>query len=795
MMKVNRGSLRIVFGFLFFLGSTPVFSQETLDAFAEKFRQFRTNNYQEKIYIHTDRSFYVTGDYLWLRVRVVDAVTHKSSDLSKVVYVELVDRDQKPVAQVKVAVNEGTGYTSIYIPASLNSDNYFLRAYTRWMQNYSPDTYFGKVLTIVNTFKPLQKAAPAETEPSVDLQFFPEGGNLVAGMPTRVAFRLVSSTGKPLNRDGVVINQRNDTIARFGTFHAGLGSFEFTPQGGDQYRGVVRDLMGAPVRVELPLVRETGYTLRLEDGDSLLLHIASNVSAASNVHIFAHTRNSIRFTHSVRLRDGKGEVQLSRSLLGDGISHITLFDEEFNPVCERLYFKKPSKVIDFETSFNATRYFKRRKVILDITAEVAARPSENSDLSVSVYRIDSLQHPDGMDILNCFWLTSDLSGTVYEPSFYFSNDKQARQAADLLMMTHGWRRFRWEDVKANEKKKFQPEYRGQIISGVLKNERSPDDLVNIPAYLSIPGHQFHFRGTRSNRQGKIQFEIKDYYGNRKVFVQTDPSRDSLVTISLDDPFSKQFSHIRLPHLDLSAAWADQILRRSVNMQMENAYHVQDRLVQVAPQIDSLAFFGIAEAHYNLDDYTRFSVMEDVLREYVPGVFVRKRKNDFYFRALNTPMNTMFGTDPLVLLDGFPVFNANRIIEYDPLKVKSLDVVTHRFFYGAVTFSGIASFQTYGGDMKDFAPDKHVSTFDYPGLEYPREFFSPVYDVKNDLRTPDFRDLLYWSPRIITDKDGKARITFYTSDQPGKYAVSIQGAQREGTPGAAQYSFTVEEENP
>ena len=110
-------------------------SQETSIAPVDQLKKYRLGNYQEKVYLHTDRTFYITGDYLWFRVRLVNGTSHETATISKVVYVELLEAG-KPVLQAKVPVNEGVGYSAIYLPTSLNSAVYQLRAYTKWMQNY-----------------------------------------------------------------------------------------------------------------------------------------------------------------------------------------------------------------------------------------------------------------------------------------------------------------------------------------------------------------------------------------------------------------------------------------------------------------------------------------------------------------------------------------------------------------------------------------------------------------------------------------------------------------------------------
>ncbi|HEX5169674.1 MAG TPA: hypothetical protein VFW11_10910, partial [Cyclobacteriaceae bacterium] len=511
------------------------------------------------------------------------------------------------------------------------------------------------------------------------------------------------------------------------------------------------------------------------------------------VHLVVHTRDKIVNTATKALHLGETTFTVKKNLLQDGVSHITIFDQNSRPVCERLFFKRPESLI-LSGASDKEHYSSRQKISVTIAASNKHNDMEQSDLSIAVYRLDSLQLEDPMNIHNYFYLTSELKGQVEEPGYYFSEDKDAREAADDLMLTHGWRRFRWNDILTAKPQQFPfiPEYRGHLVTGSLTHEVTGEPGINIPTYLSIPGKYFQLRGTKSNRQGEIRFELKNFYGPNKMVVQTNTQVDSLYTIKISNPFSDKFSETKLPPFNLPEKFAGQLVTRSVGMQIENAYFEQARAKILNVNQDTIPFYGKPDEHYRLDDYTRFSVMEDVMREYVPGILVRKRKQEFYFITLDDNHNSVFRENPLVLLDGIPVFRINAIMEYDPLKVNTLDVITHKYFYGPLSFAGLASYRTYNGDYPDFPIDSRALVLDYDGMLWDREFFSPVYETQEqrESRLPDFRNLLFWSPSVITDSNGAAKVEFYSSDQPGLYLVNIQGLARAGLCGSTSFTFEV-----
>jgi len=185
-------------------------------------------------------------------------------------------------------------------------------------------------------------------------------------------------------------------------------------------------------------------------------------------------------------------------------------------------------------------------------------------------------------------------------------------------------------------------------------------------------------------------------------------------------------------------------------------------------------------------------MEEILREYVPGVFVRKRKDGFHFMLLDNVNKRMFDEDPWILLDGLPIFDADIIMSYDPLKVKKLEVMTRRYYMGVISMPGIVSFTTYGGDLEGFQLDPRSVSLDYEGLQLQREFYSPKYETpkQRETRLPDQRNVLCWEPVVTTDSNGKQQVEFYTSDLVGDYTVLIEGLSKDGSAGSGSSKFSV-----
>jgi hypothetical protein len=250
---------------------------------------------------------------------------------------------------------------------------------------------------------------------------------------------------------------------------------------------------------------------------------------------------------------------------------------------------------------------------------------------------------------------------------------------------------------------------------------------------------------------------------------------------------------KMPELKLNEKHSEELLSRSIAMQVQDIYYnEQTRNLFSKPKVDSSAFYGRADNTYFLDDYTRFPVMEEVMREYVPGVFVRKRRDGFHFLVIDQVNGGILPGDPMVLVDGIPVFDVDDIMKMDPLRVQKLEVVKRQYYLGQAVFSGIVSYSTYNGDLSDLKLNPQSISLDYDGLQLQREFYSPRYDIKVDTdRLPDQRYLLHWQPDIFTDEEGKQKVEFYTSDVPGNYRVVAEGLSKDGLSGTRILNFSVE----
>ncbi|MCE6988362.1 hypothetical protein [Dyadobacter sp. CY323] len=788
--------------------SFTLFAQEDamVTSIKQRFGLYAERAIQEKLYVHVDRPFYLVGETIWFKAYNLNGASHKFLDISKVAYLEVLDIENNAVVQTKFSMLDGKGNGSVLIPSTIVSGKYKIRCYTNWMKNFNADQYFETPVSIVNPFIRFEPDRTVKGDVRHDVQFFPEGGHLVKNLESKVAFRAISADGTGIKFNGALVNQQNDTVQKFTPAINGIGYFTFTPKEGESYKAFVTDANGKRFEYPLPAVEELGYVMQVKDSTENLVKVTVSAKVAGEepvqVYMLAHTRQNNPQVEKKFLLKNKAVFLIDKSELGEGISHITIFNEKVKPVSERLYFKRPGKQLAIEAKVAKT-FITREKVAMDLTAAVASAVSNGAgdltNLSVAIYLNDSIKSPSQQDISSYLWLTSDLKGTIESPEYYFKNvSKETDQQLDNLMLTHGWRRLKWENVLSSQIPKFEnlPEYDGHFITGRILNKADSTAAKGRDAYLAALDVPARLYVAQSDQKGKITFELRQFTGPKEITIQTNLRQDSTYRFEINSPFSKQFSTTGLSPFYFDKTLENQLLTRAINMQTGNAFLPRIYTEKKATLTDSLAFFGTPDEKYFLDDFTRFPTMEEVLREYVKGILVRKRQKQFHFRMIDKLLpNTFYTTDPLILLDGIPIFDADKIIEFDPLKIKKIETLSSRYFLGPMTFTGIVSFSTYRNDLAGFELDPKVMVMPYEGVQAQREFYAPKYDNGNaNSRIPDFRNLLHWAPNVVTDKNGKATVEFYTSDQTGQYEVVIQGVTPTGVTGSKSVTFEVGKRN-
>lgn len=752
-----------------------------------KFNTYSRDNLHEKIFIHTDKETYFANEIIWIKAYSINEMLHTPLALSKIVYIELTDAAHTPVLQTKIELTNGKGNGSIAVN-NLLTGTYQMRAYTRWMMNYSECYFFEKNITVINT----QRVPPenrTHKPANVIIDFYPEGGKLVAGLTSTVGFKITDRFGKGQAGTGVVVDQHQDTVAKLKPLIFGLGKFKFSPQPGFQYKVRVT-VNGEITDHNLPEIEPTGYVMEVTGTDKLTVTVVRNSPSIESDYLMllAHTRHQPKIVSIAFFKENKAVFTIDKNKLGDGVSHITLFDRMKNPIAERLVFKKPNDQLFIESKPQAYQFTSREVVKVSVKTSNRMMVPVAANMSFSMYAIDSLQQPPNpMGILSYVYLVSDLGDRIEQPDFYFAQeDSIAVQATDNLMLTHGWRKFDWKKIISSRTSTFTyaPEYEGQIITGVARNETTGVGADSTNVFLSVVGTHPVFQAVKTDEKGNFQFTVNKLYGRNPIIFQT-----SGYNVQLNDSFDKRYDKFLVPDFSPDMATEQTVSINSIHTQVERVFKADNFRTHVP---DTIKFYGKPSIAYLLDDYVRFPTLEDVFREYVPGIIVRRTDKKAKLFVVDNATQLFFEQEPLILLDGMPVMNTDGFLRTDANTVKQIGIINQKYFIGPVLFNGILDISTYQGNLGGFDIDPQALVIDFDGLQRMRIFNTPSYtitDSKNS-RIPDFRNVLHWQPDIETDTTGNQVISFYTSDKKGNYIGVIHGITNDGLMGSKTFSITV-----
>ena len=340
---------------------------------------------------------------------------------------------------------------------------------------------------------------------------------------------------------------------------------------------------------------------------------------------------------------------------------------------------------------------------------------------------------------------------------------------------------------------FLPEYEGHIINGRIINvstNQPPAVEERIFSILGFVGDQIRvFGGMTGNDNNNIRFFTKRITGTQEFAISTVTLTDNKYMVNIEPPFAPH-SDKKMPALELNKSWEEQLLQRSIGMQVQYAYSV-DSMSRVDTTYSY--FRWKPDRSYILDEYTRFATMEEIIIEFIPALRFRHYDNRTFLSVLLNENNVFSLGNTLVLLDGIPIIDHNIILKYNPLSVYKIDVYKDKFVFGNKNYEGMVFLTTYKRDYPGLVTDEATLIFDYEGTQVHRYFYSPSYTEKSaaESKIPDYRHTLLWIPDVETGGLPTLSVPFSTSDITGNFQVTVEGLTKDGKVFRGTSFFKVE----
>lgn len=800
--------------YLFLFAFTAVFflsgisQQNPAQRINEKLLIYHETNRPEKVFLHLDKDRYVTGENLWFSAYVVEALDHLPTEFSRVLYAELIGPQDEILLRRTYKVDSGRVAGQFVIPDSLISATYSVRAYTNWMRNF--DRSFIRPIFVWNPRKPeIQSPLPADKEP--DIQFLPEGGQWVAGLNQKIAFKAVGSDGRYRELQGEIFNAKGVSISKIQSAHKGMGYIQLRGESGETYSARV-NCEGKSYTIQLPKPVESGYTLSVKPNPfTTIVEIqATPDRIPSTVYLAGQVRTGLGLLIKVPITESYKSIPIPNNRFLPGVGQITLLDDQGRPLAERVCFIPRKESLKLQLSAASTRFGSKERVDLDLKANDEKGNPAAADLSFSAAHLFTLDTAisEQENIQTYLLLSSDLiKGRIEDPTFYFKDDTQERlDSLDLLMLTQGWRTFDWKEIQREEPYTYKyPVEQILTLSGFAYNAfNKPLKEANLN--LAV-GKMEALYTTTTDEKGRFSFEGVDFTDTTRLFLQArnEKNKEGYFTIQLDSMISPEVT-----------SWEFQYAPE------KNEY--EDVLIQSLSQVRFLRYTeGIADYElesvsiqakksekktnpYNkLHSNATHTLKGDQLRVYginlieslkgrFPGVTIQGGPGNYKISIRGS--TTISGALAVnYILDG--MFVDISVLENTPLNdVAEIDIITGpaASIYGTGAGDGIIAVYTKRGD-EYVAPEEEESGVVRPkgrGYYPVRSFYSPNYsDPSLAPKAKDTRTTLYWNPRVTIDASGNGRLTFYTGDLKGTYLMVLQGMTRGGRPGYTELEIVVE----
>ncbi|MDF1695651.1 MAG: TonB-dependent receptor plug domain-containing protein [Saprospiraceae bacterium] len=779
--------------------------------------EFMVANYpQTKIYIHTDKPYYTKGDDLWFSVYAMNANDHSEDPVSGLVYVHLENESGEVVAERNIQLNGKIGNGDFEINEDWEEGVYTLRGFSAYMQNYDHDYTFSKEIAIWSTSTVLDEETSEDSTKSIQVRFFPEGGHLVNGLTSKVAFE-VSDGSKG---DLVIKDNSGNVVTSAKAMHNGIGYFSMIPEYGKTYSGEYKG-----VQFNLPSVRSKGYSFTVNNLSKESLFIEIDKTSEINLEgcfVIGHMRGLV-FLQQDGITNDNTTIKIDKSSLPDGVAQFTLFNENGSPVAERAVFMSHEKnEIDVEASVPYEYLNTRQKTTVDLTIGSDSDVAIDADLSIAVVDASLMKDLDkGANIKSYLLLNSEFTKGISNPNFYFKdNSKKTKFLLDLLMMTRGWTRIKWEDVVSRTEPEIEyiPES-GFTISGTVFYKGNP---IQASVEFSIINAGFVGDVIETQADGSFRASFPELREGSNIFLKAsipnsiDPTSSNTtddVRLFLNSTGSKKVKSMhKISYEGPGKRGVTEYIERSKKIEtVDSIYSAewQIELDEVSISASDLSRdialkkeYGIGYRHYD----SRIMIDSIMKGRYIRNIFELVRDQVSGVQIVGTPdvdqrfrlrggSNTIQGSlDAKVLLDGnevsYTTLNAipvSQIAFIDVLKGLSSTTI----FGGGNGIVAVYTKRAGFGSVDDYydKPD-YVANIKYEGYSSNREFYSPDYSVVfAGAEKPDMRTTLYWNPRVSIN-EGKGKVEFYSSDVASNYIIEVQGLTANGIPFTGYNSFEV-----
>ena len=677
----------------------------------------------------------------------------------------------------------------------------------------------GEVLLTLRTpdERTVNKRIPLKTTSNTNrIQFFPESGHLVANHLTKVAFKALAPEGTGIAVSGYLTDGEGARMAEFESAHAGMGSFNFTPQAGAQYTAWVTYGDGSEAEVAFPEVETSGYALAVNSQLDKQLFVqvfaSDDLVNGQEISLILQRNGTVFYASKGKLTKNELVFSIPRDYLPPGVVRATLFAADRVPVAERTVFSyHDASLLPLTVAADRETYGSREKVTVKLTAGLPSDTGRIAALSAAVIDmarvpIDSTVHEGS--IYASLLLQSDIKGYVETPAYYFeTTDAVRRRQLDDLMLTQGWSRINWQELMAGTRPMitYTPE-QDLRISGTVTKRNGKIPVPNATVTVLSTSNMLSIIDTVTDANGRFSFDRLLFYDETEFVVQARDERGRKhVDIILDEVPNQQVTrNENAPDATVDVNQSIQAYLRNTQAQFEEMekYGLKEKTilleeVEVTGQAEkkvkhssNLNGPGNADQVLTAEDLAMgCSSLPICLQGRLVGV-IFKNGIPYSTRSPNQPMQ--------IVMDGM-YMEGDALSIISPFDVETIEVlrgIGNTAIYGSMGSGGVIIITTKQGDSSGYNRNTYtpgIVTHSPQGYYETREFYVPDYGAPVDslAAMKDLRTTIHWVPDLVTDEGGEASFEFYTADTPGTYRIVVEGLDVYGRLGRAVRYITVE----
>ncbi|WP_289147550.1 hypothetical protein [uncultured Bacteroides sp.] len=816
--------------------------------FAQYMKQAQTfadNFPREKAYLHFDNTSYYVGDTIWFKAYVTLAEKQIFSQISRPLYVELVDQTGHIADKQIIKLTQGEGNGQLVLPQSMLSGYYEVRAYTRWMLAFNEPQYFSRTFPIyqlsnsdklersITTYElnPSMENRPLETKEKLSVRFFPEGGQLVEGVTSQVAFKAESKNEGNIELSGTIYTKGGTAITSFETLHDGMGCFEYTPSAQPAVAKV--DFQGKKYEFTLPQALPNGYVLStVNNAGALLVKVSCNTATPQDtlaVFISHQGRPYVHQLISCRA-DTPQEFILPTRKLPAGVLQVSLINRAGNTLCERFVFANPRAPLQLSAEGLKEVYAPYAPIRCELQVRNAKGEPISGDVSVSIrdgIRSDYLEYDN--NIFTDLLLTSDLKGYIHQPGYYFASPSPQKQMElDILLMVHGWRKYDISQAISTapfiplQLPEAQLVLNGQVKSTILKNK-----LKDIALSVIVKkDDQFITGGTVTDENGRFTIPVEDFEGTTEAVIQTrkvGKERNKDASILIDRNFSpapraygykelhpewKDLTHWQQKAENFDSLYMDSI-RKVEGLYVLDEVEIKSKRRQgsnMATKINEKsidAYYDVRRSVDLLRDNGKIvTTIPELMEKLSPQFDWNRSNNELTYRqkpiCYIMDNHILSETETQMMLtevDGLAsiiISKGTGGIDDDIIQNTKISEVSDST---GVDISQLDKYSVFylvplpRRDVLNKSQSAALGTRQTVIQGYTRalEYYSPAYPTRElYMDKVDKRRTLYWNPSVRTDANGKARIECYNNQYSTPLIIQAETMSKDGQIGSMTF---------